>query len=182
MNPIRTIRRLAAQRPEERRAFFRQKIQRIIGGLRFGILPASRGVTYSSYHPDSEWCFGMHPEIRELMKRWLHGNRTNNAGDLARYYALVLNIKQLETDGIKGDFAELGVYLGNSAAVLAHFAAASGRRLFLFDTFGGFDSRDLTGVDARRNVQFQDTSRTPSRPMWGTPLHAFTSAAISPIA
>jgi len=57
-----------------------------------------------------------------------------------------------------GDFAELGVYRGNSAAVLAHYARTYGRQLYLFDTFEGFDSRDLTGGDHGRDLDFVDTS------------------------
>ena len=70
----------------------------------------------------------------------------------------MLNIKQVIADGIEGDFAELGVWRGNTAAVLAHYAANSGRKVFLFDTFQGFDSKDLKGIDAAQQMQFADTS------------------------
>jgi hypothetical protein len=72
--------------------------------------------------------------------------------------ALILNIRQLLNEEIDGDFAELGVWKGNSAAILADFAAQSGKRLFLFDTFSGFDPRDLIGIDQVRKVDFTDTS------------------------
>ena len=74
------------------------------------------------------------------------------------YTALVLNLKQVLDDGVPGHFAELGVYRGNSAAVLAHYARAHGRQLYLFDTFEGFDPRDLTDKDFGGNPPFVDTS------------------------
>jgi hypothetical protein len=131
-------------------------MQRVVGLLHFG--GNSPGPNYWQYRPDSDWCFDSHPEVRLLLPRWLRNNRANNAGDLARYYSLILNLKQLQTEQVPGDFAELGVYRGNSAAVLAHFAAAAGRRLYLFDTFEGFDARDFKGPDQRRDVLFAQTS------------------------
>ena len=87
------------------------------------------------------------PEFRALYQSWIAGNRRGNGGDLTRLYAFILNIKHCLADGVAGDFAELGVWRGNSAAVLAHFAALSDRRVYLFDTFTGFDARDLRDVD-----------------------------------
>jgi hypothetical protein len=43
--------------------------------------------------------------------------------------------------------AELGLYLGNSAAILAYFARIHHKMVLLFDTFEGFDQRDLVGAD-----------------------------------
>ena len=50
---------------------------------------------------------------------------------------------------IEGDFAEVGVYKGNSAVVLAEIANFVGKDLYLFDTFDGFDQKDLEGVDGK---------------------------------
>ena len=58
-----------------------------------------------------------------------------------------MNIKQVLDDRIAGDMAELGVYKGNSAALLAYYARMYHRVVLLFDTFEGFDRRDLVGVD-----------------------------------
>ena len=81
--------------------------------------------------------------------------------------ALILNIKQVLDEGIAGDLAELGVFRGNSAAVLAHYARKSGKNASLFDTFEGFDSRDLVGVDESRRVTFADTSLDEVRNLVG---------------
>ena len=72
--------------------------------------------------------------------------------------AFVLNIKQVLADGVPGDFAELGVWRGNTAAVLAHYAASAGRQTLLFDTFEGFDEKDITGIDHQKGRGFQNTS------------------------
>jgi hypothetical protein len=119
-------------------------------------MPAS--ATYPCYRPDSDFVFQLHPEVKSLTRSWLSKNERNNAGDLARFYALILNIKQVIADKTEGDFAELGVYRGNSAAILAHFARRSGRLVLLFDTFTGFGPKDLHGDDANRKVAFTTTS------------------------
>jgi hypothetical protein len=61
-------------------------------------------------------------------------------------------------ESISGDIVELGVYKVNSAKVL-HEIIGPERTLYLFDTFAGFDKRDVTGIDGRANRSaFQDTS------------------------
>ena len=75
-----------------------------------------------------------------------------------RLWSFLLNIKQVISDGVEGNFAELGVWKGNTASILAHFAAASNRRVYLFDTYEGFDKRDLGGIDADKPLVFSDTS------------------------
>jgi tetratricopeptide (TPR) repeat protein len=113
---------------------------------------------FLSYRPDSDIAFGLHPELTELFPKWVVHNELNNSGDLARLFGLLVNIKQVLAEHVPGDFAELGVYRGNSAAVLAHFSRRAGRHLHLFDTFEGFDQKDLKGIDAGRATQFDDTS------------------------
>jgi TolA-binding protein len=113
---------------------------------------------YLSFRPDSDIKFKNHPEFGELLPKWISGNEVNNGGDLVRFYALILNIKQALEENVIGQFAELGVYRGNSAAVLAHYARRSGRCLYLFDTFAGFDTRDISGIDAGTPQMFANTS------------------------
>jgi len=91
----------------------------------------------------------------------------NNAGDLPRLYAIVLNVRQLMEEHVPGDMAELGVFRGNSAAVLAHYARLHGRRVSLFDTFEGFDKRDLVGEDKSKQMEFADTSLNMVRQLVG---------------
>ena len=65
---------------------------------------------------------------------------------------------QIRKEGLEGDIAELGVYRGNTAIVLATAARRLGRTLYLLDTFEGFPERDLTGIDADKPMGFGDTS------------------------
>ena len=62
---------------------------------------------------------------------------------------------------IQGAIAELGVFRGFNASVMNHFFPD--RKLYLFDTFEGFDPRDLEveatlGYDTKRYHDFRDTS------------------------
>jgi len=113
---------------------------------------------YVAYRPDSDWAFASYPEITELSEKWIAFDQANNSGDLPRLYALVLNARQIISEEIPGDMAELGVFRGNSAAVLAHYARKSAKNLWLFDTFQGFDQRDLVAGDQQRPVEFENTS------------------------
>ena len=122
---------------------------------------------YVAYRPDADRIYNAHPEIAELAEKWIANNVSNNVGDLPRLYALILNIKQVLGDRIEGDIAELGVYRGNSAAVLAHYGRIHGRKVHLFDTFEGFDNRDFVGPDSARTVEFTDTSLEAVRGLVG---------------
>jgi hypothetical protein len=140
--------------PDERRATLVNKL----GSVPFRLGLSTIANVYAGYHPDSQARFHSHPEHRELFARFTANNRANNAGDWARFWSLVLNMKRVLDDGIEGDFAELGVWRGNTAAILAHFANLSNRRVHLFDTFEGFDKRDLAGVDSDKAAAFNNTS------------------------
>ena len=118
----------------------------------------SRSRLYVAYRPDWDIDYDSLPELRMLSGNWVLNNVHNNAGDLPRLYALLLNVNQVMEDGVPGDIAEVGVYRGNSAAVLAHYGKRHGRLIYLFDTYEGFEARDLTGVDAERSRAFGDTS------------------------
>jgi hypothetical protein len=118
-----------------------------------------RGRLMLQHRPDCHYNFNrFSDDYARLFSIWLEGNVENNCGDLSRFYGICLNVTQICRDQIPGDFVELGVYKGNSAGVLATFARQQNRRLFLFDTFGGFDNRDLQGIDAKRPQAFCDTS------------------------
>jgi len=121
--------------------------------------PALIGDRYPSFQPDAFVRFQAHSEFFSLFERFIARNESNNAGDIPRLWALILNLKQILAQGIAGDFAELGVWKGNTASVLAHYAAQSDRKVVLFDTFDGFDRKDLVGKDATHNpAMFKDTS------------------------
>ena len=82
-------------------------------------------------------------------------------GDSVRRDMLVLLLRDIEIRAIPGSMAELGVYKGETAALLHHFMPD--RRLHLFDTFSGFDPQDasseatITGAPVA-DGQFGDTS------------------------
>jgi hypothetical protein len=117
----------------------------------------SRSRTYTASRPDSDFIHHMHPELAGIADRWVRHN-PKNAFDLPRFYALSFNIKQVMAEGIPGDYAELGVFRGNSGAVLAHYARRHGRQVFLFDTYEGFDPKDLVGIDQDKTGGFGATS------------------------
>ena len=80
-------------------------------------------------------------------------------GDISRLWSFILNISQIIDENIQGDFAELGVWRGNTAAVLAHVAAKNDRQVYLFDTYEGFSEKDIKGIDGEKDVtSFNNTS------------------------
>jgi SAM-dependent methyltransferase len=117
------------------------------------------GAIYGAYFPDASFVFRQHDEFEVLFDKFTAGNRKNNGGDIPRLLALMLNVKKLlDEEHVPGSLAEVGVWRGNTAAVLAFYAQKHGRQLYLFDTFSGFDDGDLKGVDAGRSKFFADTS------------------------
>ena len=130
----------------------------ILGNLAAPRVLHSGSRLYVAYRPDADVDFDRYPELRALSESWVANNIENNAGDLPRLYALLLNMRHVMEEGIAGDFAEVGVYRGNSAAVLAHYGRQYQRSVFLFDTYSGFSTSDLTGFDAGKPVVFADTS------------------------
>lgn len=95
----------------------------------------------------------------EFKAFWMQGNEFNNSGDLARLYVLYHNLKALDERATPGALAELGVYKGNSAKIL-HLVSPA-RKLYLFDTFEGFDARDVNAeshVLPVNDQAFKDTS------------------------
>jgi hypothetical protein len=93
----------------------------------------------------------------EFLRESFHADGTFK-GDMSRFYFFCLALDVIAKEGLDGDIAELGVYKGGTAAVLAKFARKLGRTAYLFDTFEGFDEADLTGLDAGTPVGFIDTS------------------------
>jgi O-methyltransferase len=80
--------------------------------------------------------------------------------DKSRFMMIWLQMQRLDKESIKGDIAELGVYRGETAALL--HALAHDRDLHLFDTYSGFRQDDLaneTGEAATyTTANFADTS------------------------
>jgi Macrocin-O-methyltransferase (TylF) len=141
--------------------------------MTFGMGVARLANIYWAYHPDSHVAAEAHAEFDHLFKRFSRHNRLNNACDSARLWSFILNIKQVLDAGIEGDFAELGVWRGNTAAVLAYFAQPQHRTVYLFDTFEGFSERDFKGVDAGAwPKNFANTSLDMVREVVGAPWSA----------
>jgi hypothetical protein len=138
------------------------RLKRYGRALGWRIARAVNRVTGSSYsliyRPDSHVAFDRVADYDELYRKWTFGNERNNSGDLSRFYSLYQNVSHIFEENVPGDIVELGVFKGNSAAVLAYLGRKHGRTTYLFDTFSGFDARDLTGADDGRHVEFADTS------------------------
>jgi hypothetical protein len=93
---------------------------------------------------------------------------TKAAEDVPRLTFLSLLFDQIHKEGLDGDVAEIGVYRGDTAIVLARNARRLNRTAWLLDTFQGFDQRDLTGIDSGGDAQFTDTSLDAVRARVGT--------------
>jgi O-methyltransferase len=120
------VRRLAG--PVARRAgiiaLFRYGLERLAG-------QANLHLTRGMYRP-------YQPLRYEVFSR---GTPTRTHLDYVRYGVLELICRRVEDNGVPGNAAEVGVANGDWArAVNTHLP---GRQLYLFDTFNGFDSRDI---------------------------------------
>lgn len=122
------------------------------------LIPNNFSFFYISFHPDSFREFDKYREYKDLYYKWVKESKFNNKGDLNRLWFFILNITKVIEDNIDGDFAEVGVYKGNSRSVLLHYAKKTNRMVYLFDTFEGFDLKDLVGVDNNKKVEFQNNS------------------------
>jgi O-methyltransferase len=105
-----------------------------------------------------EWIAKTRFDFDRWRELWTAQNPANDRADLARLLMFVENARILEQDGIVGSLAELGVYKGTTAKLLHELMPA--RTLWLFDTFEGFDARDLAHErhGATDGFRFDDTS------------------------
>lgn len=165
---VQTVRRVLTKTRQEKVRIVKERAYRIFA-LPFLLRMNQWFYSYLAYQPDSYVYFGAHPEFRALFKRFTKANGLYNAGDLPRLWSFILNCKQVLEEGVPGDFAELGVWRGNTAAVLALYAERSHRTTFLFDTFQGFSRKDLSGIDRDKGVAFEDTSIEMVRDIIGSP-------------
>jgi len=83
-----------------------------------------------------------------------------NYPDKVRFFNWWFQIERLKREEVPGDFAELGVYKGDSARIIHRMDPS--RRFHLYDTFEGFNAGDLkdeTGHAATYTTRnFADTS------------------------
>lgn len=82
----------------------------------------------------------------------------SHSNDMARFYSFCLIADQISKDKVAGDFAELGVWQGNTAELLASFARRFDRTLYLLDTFEGLPEVDLGRDEKHLAGAFTDTS------------------------
>src|SRR5215471_15703049 len=94
------------------------------------------------------------------------GNRTNNCGDGVRFNFLSLTCDQLIKEGLRGAIAELGVYKGNTAFLLAELARHFDTKAYLLDTYEGFPDEDMVG-ESEQVQKFSDTSLESVRSLVG---------------
>ena len=73
-----------------------------------------------------------------------------------RLAALEANARELYLNHVEGAIAECGVYRGNFANYMSRFMPD--RKLYLFDTFSGFDSRDIDGREYEWSKEFRKES------------------------
>jgi O-methyltransferase len=105
----------------------------IVMGIRYLYISISHRI----HHPE-QWTSHrkkglIPPEILKVEK---------TSDDQIRLYNLWFQIQRLSAGNVPGDFAELGVYKGDSAYLIHHLAPS--RTLHLFDTFSGFFEHDLS--------------------------------------
>ena len=79
--------------------------------------------------------------------------------DYFRYATLGLAAQRVVDEAIPGAFAEVGVWRGETSAFLHRVAPE--RTLYLFDTFQGFDERDLP--PGAGDLRFRDASQEAVR-------------------
>ena len=86
-------------------------------------------------------------------------NNTQTSYDQTRFYFLCLAADLIAADKLAGDMAELGVYKGNTASVLARSAEHLGKKIYLLDTFEGFNEQDMSAEEkANHDDHFKDSS------------------------
>lgn len=86
--------------------------------------------------------------LTEQQRRRLFGS-----WDPVRYGTFLLSFEQISKEGIVGSLAECGVYKGETSKFIHEIFPE--RKLFLFDTFQGFDPRDS---ESSNDMRFRDTS------------------------
>ncbi|CAG1007286.1 8-demethyl-8-(2, 3-dimethoxy-alpha-L-rhamnosyl)-tetracenomycin-C 4'-O-methyltransferase [Burkholderiales bacterium] len=124
---------------------------------RGGVALADASGSYAVQHLP-EWIAKTSFDFARWRELWVAQNPRNDRADLARLVMFLENARLVDVEGIAGSLAELGVYQGTTAKLL--HALLPDRTLWLFDTFEGFDERDLAHErgGASGGFRFDDTS------------------------
>jgi hypothetical protein len=155
---MKTLALPASERNRKIRQAIARRIDRLVYVSLGTLLNFSEGRFMLTDRPEFHHEFNNFPGYTSLFRGWVSGKRNSNCGDMARFYFLYQNVQNVLAQGVEGDLVELGVHRGNSALLLAELGRAHGRTAYLYDTFEGFDARDLHGIDAAHPAQFSDTS------------------------
>ena len=108
----------------------------------------------------------MHPDFDEAFRHWIQKDPYRGL-DIARIWSLVLNLKYALSH-CSGAVAELGVYQGQSSALLSYYAEMFERTMYIADTFEGFAKRQFEdGMGEGKQNAFKDTSLESARAVVG---------------
>jgi O-methyltransferase len=88
-----------------------------------------------------------HPNGRFDHRAFSDGSNWGKSRDMVRFATIDLLRREIADWGVEGAVAELGVGVGTFAAMLSGYFQE--RTLYLFDTFAGFDARDLAAEATR---------------------------------
>lgn len=92
----------------------------------------------------------------QIASMWFNNNIEVNK-DFVREKTLDLLIKEIKRKNIAGNIAELGVFKGKFSAQINRLLCDTGKKLYLFDTFEGFNKKD-SNENKMIGVSFQNTS------------------------
>lgn len=110
--------------------------------------------------------FDAHPDFDEAFRRWTQNDRYRGL-DFVRLWTFVLNLKHA-LSRCSGSLAEIGVYQGQSSAVLSYYAEKLARRVYLADTFEGFAEHQFEeGMGEGKTNAFKDASLDAARALVG---------------
>jgi len=110
--------------------------------------------------------FHSHPDFAEAFRLFTQQDSFRGL-DFARIWSLVLNAKHALTK-CAGSVAELGVYQGQSSALLRFYASQFGRKIYLADTFRGFAEQQYEeGMGEGKQGAFKDVSLESARSIVG---------------
>jgi len=112
-------------------SFFRRFSEQI--ALRTNLYLSSKPDFHTKLNKVLNWEF--------LYRSWIKNTPKNDKGDLVRLYFLLNQIEYIKNNNIDGLIAEVGVFKGTTAKLFHQ--AFPDRELLLFDTFDGFDERDI---------------------------------------
>jgi O-methyltransferase len=129
--------------------------KKTFGTIIFSVNKLSFFPFYFSFKPD--FVIKNRPDYKSIYRIWGQKLKYNNTGDYTRLYMMLFNLNLLKEKGIEGDIAEIGVYKGSSAKLFCTIFPE--KKIYLFDTFEGFDNRDLLNEKAYTHKKhFKDTS------------------------